>query len=666
MRKCDIEAAIEFFSKTNLLYVEDNKEARESTLGILEEFFQEIFMAVDGKDGYEKFIEYYDKIDLIITDINMPNMNGIEMIEKIKESDLYNNTPILILSAHNEADYFINSIKVGINGYLLKPVDIDQLVSSLCQVAQTIKISRELQKQTSLLKQYQHIVDQSSIISKTDASGKITYANEKFCQISKYSKEELIGKPHNIVRHPDVPKEIFKELWHTIKDQKKIWHGVVKNRAKDGSTYYVNATIGPILDRNGNIEEFIALRNVITDVMDPKKRLQDFTESVKRAVVAHFKIEDFEDFQFYYGLRLSQLIEDALISEIENSIPKEAEIKIFDLGFGEFVLAKDLDNCDRNNKEIEEFFQNLHKQLNNKKLKVEDIDYDISLIMSLAYGEYALDDAKYGIKEASRENKLYKLANNLSAIAHKKAEQNIKIMKMVKDALNDNRVISLFQPIVNNKTKEIDKYESLVRIIDDNGKMISPAFFLDVIKKGMFYTTLTSQVIKNSFLALKKTSKDISINLSAYDIEKKQTRDEILMYLEKFQAQAKRVVFELLESEEVVDFSVVKDFIKHVKSYGVKIAIDDFGSGYSNMRRLVEYNPDIIKIDGSLVQNLEFDRKSLSIVKSFCSFAKEQHIQTVGEFVENENIYMILKGLGIDYSQGYHFGKPMKLEEITA
>ncbi len=661
MQKCNLESAIEFFSDIKLLYVEDNKEAREATLGIFEEFFGDIFIAVDGQDGYEKFIENYEDIDLIITDINMPNMNGMEMIAKIKESKL-KEVPILVLSAHNEVDYFINSIKIGVNGYLLKPIDIEQFVALLCQVSQTIKLTKELKEKILLLEQYQHIVDLSSIISKADKKGIITYVNDKFCQVSKYSQDELIGKNHNIIRHPDTPKEVFQELWHTIKDKKEIWQGVVKNRAKDGSFYYVNATIGPILDRNGEIQEYIALRSLVTDIMDPKKRLQDFIKDTKKFAIAYFKIEDFEDFQFYYGLRLSGEMEEALVSSLKKNIPKELNIEIFDLGEGEFVLAKDLQNCKKSDEEIKDFFKNLQKQLNTQKLQVGDIGYDVTVLMSLAYGDNALDDAKYGIKKAIKKNKLYILANDFAKIAHKKAEQNINIIKMVKSALSNDRVISLFQPLINNKTKEIEKYESLVRIVDENGQIVAPFFFLEIAKKGMYYSSLTSKILKNSFEALQMTDKDISINLSAYDIEKEHTRYEIYDYLDRFHDDAYRLVFELLESEEVVDFKIIKDFIKHVKSYGVKIAIDDFGSGYSNMKRLIEYDPDIIKIDGTLVKDLEFDKKSLSIIKGFLSFAKEQGIQTVGEFVENENIYLILKDLGVDYSQGYYFGKPERLK----
>ncbi len=124
---------------------------------------------------------------------------------------------------------------------------------------------------------------------------------------------------------------------------------------------------------------------------------------------------------------------------------------------------------------------------------------------------------------------------------------------------------------------------------------------------------------------------------------------------------ANRIVFELLEDEKVKDFKVVKDFISLVKTFGCKIAIDDFGVGYSNFERLLDYQPDILKIDGSLVKDIEINSFSLSVVKTIIAFAKEQNIQTIAEYVESESIYNILNDIGVDYSQGYYFGKPKAL-----
>ena len=141
------------------------------------------------------------------------------------------------------------------------------------------KLKNDIIRNISLLNEYKNAVDRSSIVSKTDIKGRITYANDKFCSISGYSKAELLGKPHNIVRHPDMPKAAFKNMWSTILT-KKPWYGIVKNRTKDGGEYIVEVTINPILNHNGEIEEFIAIRNDITNVIKLHEDLEHTQEDL--------------------------------------------------------------------------------------------------------------------------------------------------------------------------------------------------------------------------------------------------------------------------------------------------------------------------------------------------------------------------------------------------
>src|SRR5690606_19053193 len=116
----------------------------------------------------------------------------------------------------------------------------------------------------SLLEQYRSAMDQSTILSKTDPKGFITYANDEFCRISQWRLDELIGRRHNIVRHPNMPRETFREVWETI-GKRRPWRGVIENRAKDGSSYWVQTTIIPILGPTGEIREHIAVRSDITE-----------------------------------------------------------------------------------------------------------------------------------------------------------------------------------------------------------------------------------------------------------------------------------------------------------------------------------------------------------------------------------------------------------------
>jgi len=142
-----------------------------------------------------------------------------------------------------------------------------------------LKLKNEIIRSISLLDEYKSAVDRSSIVSKTDIKGKITYVNDQFCKISGYSREELLNRPHSIVRHEDMPKAAFKEMWKTIL-AKKPWFGTVKNRKKDGGFYIVEVTINPILNHNGEIEEFIAIRNDITEVVELHEELERTQEEL--------------------------------------------------------------------------------------------------------------------------------------------------------------------------------------------------------------------------------------------------------------------------------------------------------------------------------------------------------------------------------------------------
>ncbi|PHQ56332.1 MAG: histidine kinase [Sulfurimonas sp.] len=653
----NLKEIIENTSDIKLLYVEDNVQARIPTLAVLSEFFTNIVVAVDGKDGVTKYNE--NKIDLIITDINMPNLDGLDMIEAIRKTN--KDIAILLLSAYSDIEYFRRSIQLEVDGYLLKPIDITQFLELMNKIVEKIEIRQELKENLNFLEQYQSIANQKSMISKTDLRGVITYANDMFCSVSQYTREELIGKDQNIIRHADNPSSLFKEIWNTIKVQKQTWKGVLRNRAKDGSSYYIDAIIQPILDLDGNILEYIAMYHDITTVMNSKRQFLDYITSAKRPLVVQIKIESFDNLQRYYGFDFSLLVESKLSVLLEEHMPKDLSFKaFFALDNGNFTFVKDCSMSDNMQstisglKKFQQFINTLHVQINS-------INYELAILICVSYANNVYENVKYGMKQVVRNKQNFLVTNDIAQKVHKVADRNLKILTKVKEAIENSRIISFFQPIVDNNGV-ICKYESLVRLLESNDTVMVPFLFLDVAKQGKYYTQITSAVLENSFTALNKINCDVSINLSAIDMENEAIREDIYRLLTTYGEQAKRVTFELLEDEDVKDFDVVKTFITKVKSYGVKIAMDDFGAGYSNYERLLDFQPDIIKIDGSLVKNIESSKFSVSIVSSIILFAREQGLSVVAEYVENENIFNILKELGVDYFQGYYFGKPALLD----
>ena len=143
-------------------------------------------------------------------------------------------------------------------------------------------IFRTIQKRLhiqNILSQYKNAIDSASIVSKTDSKGIITYVNDKFCDISQYSRDELIGKAHSIVRHADTPKGMFEDMWKTIKS-KKIWYGTIQNKKKDGSGYFVSTTIVPIFDSEENIVEYISIRSDVSELVELTLELKHSQEEI--------------------------------------------------------------------------------------------------------------------------------------------------------------------------------------------------------------------------------------------------------------------------------------------------------------------------------------------------------------------------------------------------
>jgi len=190
---------------------------------------------------------------------------------------------------------------------------------------------------------------------------------------------------------------------------------------------------------------------------------------------------------------------------------------------------------------------------------------------------------------------------------------------------------------------------------------VAPFFFLEVAKQTRQYFDITKTVLYQAFEMFKEKDVEFSINLSILDIVEPKISKYILSMLKKYDI-GPRVVFEIVESEYMENFEGVMNFIGEVKKYNCKIAIDDFGTGYSNFEYLIKLKADYLKIDGSIIKNIDKDENAYLVVSTIVEFSKKLGMKTIAEYVESEEIFKIVKELGIDYSQGYYFSEPK--EEI--
>ena len=297
----------------------------------------------------------------------------------------------------------------------------------------------------------------------------------------------------------------------------------------------------------------------------------------------------------------------------------------------------------------------------NSKFSYKGLDFTLYLQSGgsvdrpyLTNAELALDKTKDGFEKflAYKES---------MAQDRNRAISNLDMLQEVKEALAEDRICPFFQPIVDLKTKEIVKYEALVRLIDKNLKPISPYFFLELSKRSKLYVQITEQVLYNSILMIKKSGIPVSINVSYSDMIETTTMDLIAKTLEDNRDIADKITFEILESDEIKNYKDVLNFVEFIKGFGCKVAIDDFGSGYSNFNQLFQIKPDILKIDGSLIKDIDKNINSRNVVKSMVGLAKDSNMLTVAEFVDHQEVDEIITKLGIDYGQGYYYSPPKNI-----
>ncbi len=245
---------------------------------------------------------------------------------------------------------------------------------------------------------------------------------------------------------------------------------------------------------------------------------------------------------------------------------------------------------------------------------------------------------------------------------YKNESANENLLDIINYSIEHNLVEPYFQGIMDNKKDEIVKYEALMRIFDKDGNIIMPNIFIHKAKKCRLYYKLMEILLDKIIINILKYKIHVSINIDYIDILNPHINKSLIDKI-KDNNVGEYITLEILESEKVSNFNIVNDFINEIKKFGVRIAIDDFGTGFSNYENILNLNIDYIKIDGSLIKRVDEDIY-LNLIKSIVLFSKQQNIKVVAEFVSDLKILRYVKNIEIDYSQGYHIGKPMSIQEL--
>lgn len=383
-----------------------------------------------------------------------------------------------------------------------------------------------------------------------------------------------------------------------------------------------------------------------------RHRLQYDMDRKKYTALIILNLHNFREINDFFGMSIG----DNLLRQMGHWL-QTLNLHPYRLSGDEFAILMDEDDGEYTLQELDEFTIRLLNRLANHPFMVGEESISLSVTIgidpgpdiSLARADIALHQAKENIKHVAYYSSDHHIEKQFQA--------NIAITSMIHHALNTGRIICYYQPIVSNLTGEIEKYETLVRMIDEHANIIPPLDFIKIAQKTRLYPQITQTVIEQACNAFKYRDEEFSINLSIRDILDEYT----VRYIEEMIVQtatAQRIVFEILESEGIENFEAVIHFIQRMRLLGAKIAIDDFGTGYSSFENILKLDVDYIKIDGSLVRNINHDPKHAIIVQSIHEFASKLGAKTIAEFVSTEEVYKTVKAIGITYAQGYYIGKP--------
>jgi|GEM_PF-1136959 len=389
--------------------------------------------------------------------------------------------------------------------------------------------------------------------------------------------------------------------------------------------------------------------------------LNDALYSQQSKVLILSDIKEFSLLNELYGVESGNeiLIQ---VAGIFKNFADEYGFDAYRISSDEFVLLKKEESFDK-----EVYFDTVEKiqsKISSLKILVHGVDeiINIEIYSGVAFDHaHSLEDAQMALKKAKKESLSF-IIYSKKVDTKEQSQTVMKVKRTIKHALEHKNVLPFFQSITN-RDGNIVKYEALMRMVEFDGgekRILYPNDFLSIAMNSGLYIKMAKDMVDQSLAFFAKREEKVSLNFLPNDFFNPSIMDALMSGIEMFDS-PQRIVVEITEQEGVENFERLLKVVKKLRTMGVLIAIDDFGSGYANYVHILEIKPDYLKIDGSLVRNILTDTNSKILVQSIVRFAQELNITTVAEYVENEEIFELLKEYGVDEFQGYYFGKPVDL-----
>lgn len=410
----------------------------------------------------------------------------------------------------------------------------------------------------------------------------------------------------------------------------------------------------------------------LSPVTPSRKTMQDHQEIISTydgiAIVSLIDIVAFDDINILYGYdagtrivsEMQTMIEDMLQEMDRNGVFRKHSVEV--LSYDLYHVHADklclFIKNDFNHRLLDLIVKQLSEKISNYKFFISDdshIHINTTFGATKSDGSVSLLYAEKALQEAKKSHNNYVFYDSYSISKNDHIFNNI--YETLLDNIKQETVTPYFQGIfdVDNYTVPY-KFESLMRLMDSNGHVLSPAVFIEKSKEYRLYTQLMSQMIEKVFNVMDKHDVAMTLNLSYVDINNSELCNALMRRVKKMKV-GSRLTVEIVESEQIEDIEQVNEFIFALKKNGVLIAIDDFGSGFSNFDNIINLDIDYVKLDGSLVSKIH-DEKYRIILENMVKICHDLGIKTIAEYISDKKIMNLAKSIGVDYLQGHHLHKP--------
>lgn len=371
-----------------------------------------------------------------------------------------------------------------------------------------------------------------------------------------------------------------------------------------------------------------------------------------------FNIDGFRHLNDFFGSDAGDSVLQTLGKALQQRAAGIDRARVFRLGGDDFGLLLGADDEDSGIHAASELARKIVADCDATPFRYLDNHLPVSITASASASTPLLETADMALKQVKRQ-RLRFLQYGPELDLESKAASNLQIVRLLKKAISEDAVVPFFQPIVDNRTGQTAHFECLMRVRGEGESLLFPGEFLGVAKESRQYAELTRVMVERCVPIFDDLDIGFSLNLSIEDIRDTRVREHLFAILDRHPRAARRLTIEILESEGVASYEEIARFVAAIRGKGCKIAIDDFGSGYSNLLHVLSLDVDVLKIDGSLVRVLDTDPNARILVASIVDFARRIGIRgVVAEHVHNAEILKVVQELGVDYSQGFYLGRP--------